>query len=69
MGTCKYYTRFLCHHDNNDDCEEYTGVVELSSPFEKHADIGEIESLLYRSLDFEGTSVKNVEVLDFTPLH
>jgi len=65
MGT-KYYTRFLLQTVNQEEVDEYSGVVELNTPVQNVLEPREIEALLANSFDLDS---EQVQLLNWSPLH
>lgn len=65
MGT-KYYTRFLLQAVDQNEVDEYSGVVEVQAPEKSVLDPKEIEALLANSFDLESDQV---QLLNWSPLH
>ena len=65
MGT-KYYTRFLLQAVDANECDEYSGVVELQAANQSVLEPQEIEALLASSFDLES---EQVQLLNWSPLH
>ena len=65
MGT-KYYTRFLLQAVDQNECDEYSGVVELQANNQSVLEAKEIEALLANSFDLDS---EQVQLLNWSPLH
>jgi hypothetical protein len=65
MGT-KYYTRFLLQTVDDDEVDEYSGVVEVQAAENSVLEPKEIEALLANSFDLEK---EQVQLLNWSPLH
>lgn len=61
MGV-KYYTHFvLTGASGRSSAEEFSGVVEVNEPTERHFDTDDIEALLARNLDTGGGEVRLID--------
>jgi hypothetical protein len=56
----KYYTQFLLTDAEYRGGNEFSGVVELSRPMERDADIHDIECVLAKNFDLQLSAVKLV---------
>jgi hypothetical protein len=65
MGT-KYYTRFLLQAVDDNEVDEYSGVVEVQAAKNAVIEPQEIEALLANSFDIESDQV---QLLNWSPLH
>jgi capsular polysaccharide biosynthesis protein len=65
MGT-KYYTRFLLQAVDDNEVDEYSGVVEVQAAKNAVIEPKEIEALLASSFDIESDQV---QLLNWSPLH
>jgi len=65
MGT-KYYTRFLLQTIDDNEVDEYSGVVEVQAAKNAVIEPQEIEALLANSFDIESDQV---QLLNWSPLH
>ena len=65
MGT-KYYTRFLLQTIDDNEVDEYSGVVEVQAAKNAVIEPQEIEALLANSFDIESDQV---QLLNRSPLH
>jgi hypothetical protein len=65
MGT-KYYTRFLLQTVDDNEVDEYSGVVEVQAANNAVIEPKEIEALLANSFDIESDQV---QLLNWSPLH
>jgi hypothetical protein len=65
MGT-KYYTRFLLQAIDDNEVDEYSGVVEVQAAKNAVIETQEIEALLANSFDIESDQV---QLLNWSPLH
>ena len=65
MGT-KYYTRFLLQAVDQNEVDEYSGVVEVQAAKNAVIEPQEIEALLANSFDIESDQV---QLLNWSPLH
>ena len=65
MGT-KYYTRFLLQAIDDNEVDEYSGVVEVQAAKNAVIEPQEIEALLANSFDIESDQV---QLLNWSPLH
>jgi hypothetical protein len=65
MGT-KYYTRFLLQTIDDNEVDEYSGVVEVQAAKDAVIEPQEIEALLANSFDIESDQV---QLLNWSPLH
>ncbi len=65
MGT-KYYTRFLLQAVDDNEVDEYSGVVEVQAAKNAVIEPQEIEALLATSFDIESDQV---QLLNWSPLH
>ena len=65
MGT-KYYTRFLLQTIDDNEVDEYSGVVEVQAAKNAVIEPKEIEALLANSFDIESDQV---QLLNWSPLH
>ena len=65
MGT-KYYTRFLLQTVDQDEVDEYSGVVEVQAADKAVLEPKEIEALLANSFDLD---TEQVQLLNWSPLH
>ena len=65
MGT-KYYTRFLLQAIDDNEVDEYSGVVEVQAAKNAVIEPKEIEALLANSFDIESDQV---QLLNWSPLH
>jgi hypothetical protein len=65
MGT-KYYTRFLLQAVDEQDGDEYSGVVEVQAEKDSVLEPKQIEALLASSFDIESDQV---QLLNWSPLH
>jgi len=65
MGT-KYYTRFLLQDVDDNEVDEYSGVVEVQAAKNAVIEPQEIEALLANSFDIESDQV---QLLNWSPLH
>jgi len=65
MGT-KYYTRFLLQAADENEVDEYSGVVEVQAAPQSVLEPKEIETLLANSFDLESDQV---QLLNWSPLH
>jgi hypothetical protein len=65
MGT-KYYTRFLLQTVDDNEVDEYSGVVEVQAAKNAVIEPQEIEALLANSFDIESDQV---QLLNWSPLH
>jgi hypothetical protein len=64
--TAKYYTEFRLKDSHYRDGNEFSGVVELNKPLERHSDPGLIESILARNFDL---SAETVRLVSWSRLH
>lgn len=62
----KYYTRFLLQAHDQQDVDEYSGVVEVKSAPDAVLEPGQIEALLASSFDLES---EQIQLLNWSPLH
>jgi hypothetical protein len=58
--SAKYYTQFLLTDAQYRGGNEFSGVVELSRPMDRDADIHDIESVLAKNFDLQKSTVKLV---------
>jgi hypothetical protein len=65
MGT-KYYTRFLLQAVDDNEVDEYSGVVEVQAAKNAVIEPQEIEALLANSFDIESDQL---QLLNWSPLH
>ena len=65
MGT-KYYTRFLLQSVDENEADEYSGVVEVKSDPNTVLEPQQIEQLLASSFDLD---TEQVQLLNWSPLH
>ena len=62
----KYYTRFLLQAHDQQEVDEYSGVVEVKSAPDAVLEPGQIEALLASSFDLES---EQIQLLNWSPLH
>ena len=58
--SAKYYTQFKLTDADYRGGNEFSGVVELSSPMDNDSDITDIEAVLARNFDLQQSAVQLV---------